>query len=273
MAARGINKVIVLGNLGKDPEMRYLPNGDAVANFTVATSETWKDKQTGEQKEQTEWHRIVAFRRLGEICGEYLRKGSKIYVEGRLQTRKWQNQQGQDVYTTEIVANEMQMLDSRGQGGGMGGGQGGGYQGGGQGGQGGGFQPQGGQQGGGFQPQGGQAAQAPQSPQSPQGGGQGGFQGQGGQQGGGFQPQGGGQAPQGGGFQPQGGGFQPQGGQAPQGGGFQPQGGQGGGQASGGFKPPAPQGGQGAQPQGGGFKPQNPPQAEPPIDFDDDIPF
>ena len=272
MAARGINKVIVLGNLGKDPEMRYLPNGDAVANFTVATSDTWKDKQTGEQKEQTEWHRIVAFRRLGEICGEYLRKGSKVYVEGRLQTRKWQNQQGQDVYSTEIVANEMQMLDSRGQGGGMGGGQGGGFQGGGQGGQGGGFQGQGGQQGGGFQPQGGQAAQAPQSPQSPQspqGGGQGGFQ----PQGGGFQPQGGGQAPQGGGFQPQGGGFQPQGGQAPQGGGFQPQGGQGGGQASGGFKPPAPQGGQGAQPQGGGFKPQNPPQAEPPIDFDDDIPF
>ena len=266
MAARGINKVIVLGNLGKDPEMRYLPNGDAVANFTVATSETWKDKQTGEQKEQTEWHRIVAFRRLGEICGEYLRKGSKVYVEGRLQTRKWQNQQGQDVYTTEIVANEMQMLDSRGQGGGMGGGQGG-YQGGGQAPQGGGYQGQGGQaagqQGGGFQPQGG--GQAPQG---------GGFQ----PQGGGFQGQSGSQAPQapqGGGFQgqgggQQGGGFQPQGGQAAgqQGGGFQPQGAP----QSGGFKPPAPQGG-GQAPQGGGFKPQNQPAAEPPIDFDDDIPF
>jgi len=154
MASRGINKVIVLGNLGKDPEMRYLPNGDAVANFTVATSESWKDKQTGEQKEQTEWHRIVAFRRLGEICGEYLRKGSKIYIEGSLQTRKWQNQQGQDVYSTEIVAKEMQMLDSKD--GGQGGQQGGFQQP-----QQGGFQPQGGnnqssQGGGGFQPQGGQ---------------------------------------------------------------------------------------------------------------------
>jgi len=162
MASRGINKVIVLGNLGKDPEMRYLPNGDAVANFTVATSESWKDKQTGEQKEQTEWHRIVAFRRLGEICGEYLRKGSKIYIEGSLQTRKWQNQQGQDVYSTEIVAKEMQMLDSKdgGQGGQQSGGQGG-QQGGFQQPQQGGFQPQGGnnqssQGGGGFQPQGGQ---------------------------------------------------------------------------------------------------------------------
>ena len=179
MASRGINKVIVLGNLGKDPEMRYLPNGDAVANFTVATSESWKDKQTGEQKEQTEWHRIVAFRRLGEICGEYLRKGSKIYIEGSLQTRKWQNQQGQDVYSTEIVAKEMQMLDSKdgGQGGQQSGGQGGqqgGFQqpqqGGGQGGQQGGFQQP---QQGGFQPQGG-------NNQSSLGGG--GFQPQGGQQ-------------------------------------------------------------------------------------------
>ncbi|OKY25290.1 MULTISPECIES: single-stranded DNA-binding protein [Thalassotalea] len=116
MASRGINKVIIVGNLGQDPEVRFMPNGNAVANFTVATSETWKDKQTGEQKEKTEWHRIVIYQRLAEIAGEYLKKGSKVYLEGRLQTRKWQNQQGQDQYTTEIVANEMQMLDSRGQG-------------------------------------------------------------------------------------------------------------------------------------------------------------
>ncbi|WP_286233774.1 single-stranded DNA-binding protein [Thalassotalea sediminis] len=116
MASRGINKVIIVGNLGQDPEVRFMPNGSAVANFTVATSETWKDKQTGEQKEKTEWHRIVIYQRLAEIAGEYLKKGSKVYLEGRLQTRKWQNQQGQDQYTTEIVANEMQMLDSRGQG-------------------------------------------------------------------------------------------------------------------------------------------------------------
>jgi len=117
MASRGINKVIIVGNLGQDPEVRFMPNGSAVANFTVATSETWKDKQTGEQKEKTEWHRIVIYQRLAEIAGEYLKKGSKVYLEGRLQTRKWQNQQGVDQYTTEIVANEMQMLDSRGQGG------------------------------------------------------------------------------------------------------------------------------------------------------------
>lgn len=117
MASRGINKVIIVGNLGQDPEVRFMPNGSAVANFTVATSETWKDKQTGEQKEKTEWHRIVIYQRLAEIAGEYLKKGSKVYLEGRLQTRKWQNQQGQDQYTTEIVANEMQMLDSRAQGG------------------------------------------------------------------------------------------------------------------------------------------------------------
>jgi single-strand DNA-binding protein len=113
MASRGVNKVIIVGNLGQDPEVRPMPNGAAVANFTIATSESWKDKQTGEQKEQTEWHRIVMYRRLAEIAGEYLRKGSKVYIEGRLQTRKWQDQQGQDRYTTEIVANEMQMLDSR----------------------------------------------------------------------------------------------------------------------------------------------------------------
>ena len=119
MASRGVNKVIIVGNLGQDPEVRFMPNGSAVANFTVATSETWKDKQTGEQKEKTEWHRIVIYQRLAEVAGEYLKKGSKVYLEGRLQTRKWQNQQGADQYTTEIVANEMQMLDSRGQGGGQ----------------------------------------------------------------------------------------------------------------------------------------------------------
>jgi single-strand DNA-binding protein len=112
--ARGINKVILVGNLGKDPEVRYMANGQAVANVTIATSESWKDKNTGEQQEKTEWHRVVFFRRLAEIAGEYLKKGSKIYVEGKLQTRKWQDNQGQDRYTTEIIANEMQMLDSRG---------------------------------------------------------------------------------------------------------------------------------------------------------------
>ncbi|MEJ2455831.1 MAG: single-stranded DNA-binding protein [Candidatus Thiodiazotropha sp.] len=112
--ARGINKVILIGNLGKDPETRYMPSGGAVTNVTLATSETWKDKNTGEQQERTEWHRVVFFNRLGEIAGEYLRKGSKVYVEGSLRTRKWQGQDGQDRYTTEIVASEMQMLDSRG---------------------------------------------------------------------------------------------------------------------------------------------------------------
>ncbi len=119
--ARGVNKVIIVGNLGQDPEVRYMPNGNAVANFTVATSESWKDQQ-GQLQERTEWHRIVVYRRLAEIAGEYLRKGSKVYLEGRLQTREWQDQQGQKRYTTEIVANEMQMLDSRnaGTGGNMG---------------------------------------------------------------------------------------------------------------------------------------------------------
>ena len=115
--ARGINKVILVGNLGRDPEVRYTPSGAAVANLAVATSESWKDKQTGEQQERTEWHRVVMFNRLGEIAGEYLKKGSKVYIEGKLQTRKWQDNSGQDRYTTEIVANEMQMLDSRGGGG------------------------------------------------------------------------------------------------------------------------------------------------------------
>ncbi len=111
--ARGINKVILVGNLGKDPEMRYTPGGVAVANITIATSDSWKDKQSGEQQERTEWHRVVFFNRLAEVVGEYLKKGSQVYVEGRLQTRKWQDQGGQDRYTTEIVANEMQMLGSK----------------------------------------------------------------------------------------------------------------------------------------------------------------
>ncbi len=119
--ARGINKVILIGNLGRDPETRYTQGGSAVTNLRVATAESWKDKQTGEQQERTEWHSVVCFARLGEIAGEYLRKGSKIYIEGRLQTRKWQDKEGHDRYSTEIVANEMQMLDSRG-GGGDGGG-------------------------------------------------------------------------------------------------------------------------------------------------------
>jgi len=111
--ARGVNKVILVGNLGKDPEVRYMPNGNAVANITLATSESWKDKQTGEQQEKTEWHRVVMFRRLGEIAGEYLKKGSQVYVEGSLRTNKWQDKSGNDRYTTEIIANEMQMLGSR----------------------------------------------------------------------------------------------------------------------------------------------------------------
>lgn len=118
--ARGINKVILVGNLGQDPETRYMPSGGAVTNVTIATSETWKDKQTGQPQERTEWHRVVFFNRLGEIAGQYLKKGSKVYVEGSLRTRKWQGQDGQDRYTTEIVANEMQMLDSRGAGSGGG---------------------------------------------------------------------------------------------------------------------------------------------------------
>ena len=114
--ARGINKVILIGNLGRDPEIKYMPSGDAMANLTVATSESWKDKTSGEKVEKTEWHRVVLFKRLAEIAGEYLRKGSKVYIEGRLQTRKWQGQDGADRYTTEIVANDLQMLDSRGGG-------------------------------------------------------------------------------------------------------------------------------------------------------------
>lgn len=114
--ARGVNKVILIGNLGADPEIRYLPSGAAVAQLRLATSESWKDKQTGEMQERTEWHRVVFFSRLAEICGEYLHKGSKIYVEGSIQTRKWQDQSGNDRYTTEIKGREMQMLDGQGSG-------------------------------------------------------------------------------------------------------------------------------------------------------------
>ena len=114
MSRGSVNKVILIGNLGQDPEVRYMPNGGAVCNISVATSEVWKDKNSGENQERTEWHRVVMFRKLAEIAGEYLKKGSKVYLEGKLQTRKWQDQQGQDRYTTEIVADEMQMLDSRG---------------------------------------------------------------------------------------------------------------------------------------------------------------
>ena len=112
--ARGVNKVILVGNLGADPETRYTASGSAVTNIRIATSESWKDKQTGENQERTEWHRVVFFSRLAEIAGEYLRKGSQVYIEGALRTRKWQDQSGQDRYSTEIVANEMQMLGSRG---------------------------------------------------------------------------------------------------------------------------------------------------------------
>lgn len=112
--ARGVNKVMLIGNLGNDPEIRYTPNGSAVANVTLATSSAWRDKQSGELQERTEWHRIIFFNRLAEIVGEYLRKGSKIFVEGSLRTRKWQDKNGVDRYTTEVIANEMQMLDSRG---------------------------------------------------------------------------------------------------------------------------------------------------------------
>ncbi|HBY40178.1 single-strand DNA-binding protein [Marisediminitalea aggregata] len=173
MATRGVNKVILVGNLGNDPEVRYMPNGNAVANLSLATSESWKDQQ-GQVQERTEWHRLTMYRRLAEIAGEYLKKGSQIYVEGKLQTRKWQDQQGQDRYTTEIIVDQMQMLGGRegGQGG-----QGGGYQ----------QRPQGGGQQGGYSNNNNQPAY---------GGNQGG-----GNQGGGYQqqpqqrPQGGQQTP------------------------------------------------------------------------------
>jgi len=114
MASRGLNKVMIIGNLGAEPEVRYTAGGSAMANVNIATSETWRDKQTGEQQEKTEWHRVVFFGKLAEIVQQYVHKGSKIYIEGRLQTRKWQDKEGHDRYTTEIVANEMQMLDSKG---------------------------------------------------------------------------------------------------------------------------------------------------------------
>ena len=116
--ARGINKVILVGNLGADPETRYMPSGSAVTNLSVATSESWKDKQSGEQKERTEWHKVAMFNRLAEISAEYLRKGSQVYIEGKLRTRKWQDRDGNDRWTTEIIADEMQMLGGRGGGGG-----------------------------------------------------------------------------------------------------------------------------------------------------------
>ncbi|WP_417704610.1 single-stranded DNA-binding protein [Rheinheimera aquimaris] len=203
--ARGINKVILIGNLGTDPEVRYMPQGGAVANLTVATSESWTDKATNERKEQTEWHRVVIYQRLAEIAGEYLRKGSKVYIEGKLKTRKWQDKDGVERYTTEIIANELQMLDGRGEGQQQGGGMGGGQQGG--------YQKPAAQQGGYQQAAPQQAYQAPA---------QGGYQ----------------QAAP----QPQSGGYQ----QRP------------------------------AQPQGGYQQPAQPQQRapmEPPIDFDDDIPF
>lgn len=165
--ARGVNKVILVGNCGQDPETKYLPSGGAVTNISVATSESWKDKQTGQQQERTEWHRVVFFNRLAEIAGEYLKKGSKVYVEGSLRTRKWQDKSGADRYSTEIVGGEMQMLDSRGQDGGQGG-----YN---QGQQGGGQNsynqaPQGGGQNAYNQApqQGASRQQAPQAPQAPQ---------------------------------------------------------------------------------------------------------
>ncbi|MDR5894200.1 single-stranded DNA-binding protein [Halomonas mongoliensis] len=174
--ARGVNKVILIGNLGQDPEVRFMPSGAPVANLRLATTDTWMDKQSGQRQERTEWHNVVMFNKLAEIAQQYLKKGSKVYVEGRLQTRKWQGQDGQDRYTTEIVVNDMQMLDSRGGGDFQGGGQApqGGYQGGQYGGgapqQGGGYggQPQ---QGGGFggQPQqGGGFGGQPQRPAQPQ---------------------------------------------------------------------------------------------------------
>ena len=113
MARSGINKVILVGNLGKDPDMRYTAGGDAVANLSIATSESWNDNQTGEKKEKTEWHRVVFFRRIAEVCGEYLKKGSSVYIEGSLRTRDWEDDQGNKKYTTEIIGREMQMLGGR----------------------------------------------------------------------------------------------------------------------------------------------------------------
>lgn len=228
--ARGVNKVILVGNLGQDPEVRYMPNGNGVANISIATTDSWKDKNTGQMQERTEWHRVVLFGKLAEVAGEYLRKGSQVYIEGRLQTRKWTDQSGQEKYTTEIVVDmggQMQMLGGRGeqQGGGYQGGQSqGGYQGG---------QQQGGGYGGGSQQAQSNNSYAPQQQSAP--------------------------APQQ---------------QRPQQSAPQQQNNN---QYGGGYG--APQ--QSSAPQQGGFapKPQNAPQGgasnpmEPPIDFDDDIPF
>lgn len=232
--ARGVNKVILVGNLGQDPEVRYMPNGNGVANITLATSDSYKDKNTGQMVDKTEWHRVVFFGKLAEIVGEYCRKGSQIYVEGKLQTRKWTDQQGQEKYTTEIVVDgftgQMQMLGARGgdqqSGGGYQGNQGGqqnsGYQG-----------NQGSQQGGYSQNnQNQQGSYAPQQQAAPA-----------------AQPQSAPAPRQNNQYQPQGGGFAPQQNSAPQ--------------QQGGFAP-KPQN----APQGGASNPM-----EPTIDFDDDIPF
>ncbi|MEE4246078.1 MAG: single-stranded DNA-binding protein [Kangiellaceae bacterium] len=170
MASRGINKVILVGNLGNDPEIRYTPNGGAIANLSIATSEQWKDKATGEPRDKTEWHRVVIFGKLAEVAGEYLKKGSQVYIEGKLQTRKWQDQQGQDKYTTEVVIDgfngQMQML-----GGGQRSGGEASFGGGNQGQQNQGYQNQG-QQGGGYQQQAAPQQQPQQAPQqqAPSGG-------------------------------------------------------------------------------------------------------
>ncbi|MDK2597498.1 single-stranded DNA-binding protein [Pseudoalteromonas obscura] len=219
--ARGVNKVILVGNLGQDPEVRYMPNGNGVANISIATTDSWKDKNTGQMQERTEWHRVVLFGKLAEVAGEYLRKGSQVYIEGRLQTRKWTDQSGQDKYTTEIVVDmggQMQMLGGRNE-------QGGQYQ---SGGNQGGY----GQQQGGFAPQQNNQQQYGQQPVAQQGG---------------FAPQQ--QAPQQSAPQPQNNNFGGQSQSAPA------QGGQ-------------PQGGFAPQQQGSASNPM-----EPPIDFDDDIPF
>lgn len=240
--ARGVNKVILVGNLGQDPEVRYMPNGNGVANITLATSDSYKDKNTGQMVDKTEWHRVVFFGKLAEIVGEYCRKGSQIYVEGKLQTRKWTDQQGQEKYTTEIVVDgftgQMQMLGARG-----GDQQSGGYQG---------NQSQGGQQSGGYQNN--------QSQSGQQSGGYGqNNQGQNNQQQGGYtpqqqaapaaQPQSAPAPQQNNQYQQPQGGFAPQQNSAPQ--------------QQGGFAP-KPQ----SAPQGGASNPM-----EPTIDFDDDIPF
>ena len=234
--ARGINKVILVGNLGQDPEVRYMPNGNGVANISIATSDSWKDKNTGQMQERTEWHRVVLFGKLAEVAGEYLRKGSQVYIEGKLQTRKWTDQSGQEKYTTEIVVDgfdgKMQMLGGRGEGqGGSQGGSQGGYQGGQQSGFGG--------------------------NQSQESSGYGQSQQQGYAQ---SNNQGMSQQNQSGGYGNQQGGQQNSHQSSQQGG---HQGGHQGSQQGGGFAP-KPQN----APQGGASNPM-----EPPIDFDDDIPF